>query len=137
MRYFTILLCLVFWSAAHADEQSDADIAALNQHGFELYYAGKYAEALPVAKQYAELIERRYGTAHSEYATALYYISEILRATNRLTEAEPLFRQALAIGEKSLGADNPKLAQAKTRAPFEKHLIKSNFYNHSKYLWYH
>ena len=62
------------------------------------------------AEQYAELIERRYGTAHSEYATALYYIAEVLRASNRLIEAEPLYREALAIGEKSLGADDPKLA---------------------------
>ena len=72
---------LLHLSSFHARAQSDADIAALKQHGFELYYAGKYAEALPVAKQYAELIERRYGTAHSEYATALYYIAEVLRAT--------------------------------------------------------
>ena len=31
----------------------------------------------------------------------------LLRATNRLREAEPLYRRALAISEKSLGADNP------------------------------
>ena len=33
--------------------QRDAEITALKQHGIELFQAGKYAEALPVAKQYA------------------------------------------------------------------------------------
>ncbi len=110
-----LLLSLAFAIAsvpppALAQSPSDAEITALKQHGFELFKAGKYAEALPVAKQYAELIQKRYGTAHSEYAIALYYIAEVLRASNRITEAEPLYREALAIGEKSLGADDPKLA---------------------------
>jgi tetratricopeptide (TPR) repeat protein len=94
-----------------AQPVSDAEITALKHHGFELFQPGKYAEALPVAKQYAELIERRYGPAHSEYATALYYIAEVQRASNRLTEAEPLYVQALVIGEKSLGDEDPKLTE--------------------------
>jgi tetratricopeptide (TPR) repeat protein len=34
----------------------------------------------------------------------------LLRATNRLGEAEPLYRRALAIDERSLGPDHPKVA---------------------------
>ena len=94
-----------------AQAPGDGEIAALKQHGFELFQAGKYADALPVAKRYAELIEGRYGSAHAEYATALYYIAEVLRASNRLTDAEPLYLQALAIAEKSLGDEDPKLAE--------------------------
>ena len=44
-----------------AQAPGDGEIAALKQHGFELFQAGKYADALPVAKRYAELIEGRYG----------------------------------------------------------------------------
>lgn len=105
---FAMLIAIV--SPVSVWAQSDDDIAALKQRGFELYQAGKYDEALPVANQYAGVIEGRYGTAHPEYAIALYYIAEVLRASNRLTDAEPLYRQALAIGEKALGADDPKLA---------------------------
>ena len=34
----------------------------------------------------------------------------MLRQTNRLAEAEPLYRRALAIDEKSFGPDHPKVA---------------------------
>jgi hypothetical protein len=36
----------------------------------------------------------------------------LLRATNRLGDAEPLYRRALAIGEASLGNDHPNVATA-------------------------
>ena len=41
---------------------------------------------------------------------ALTVASLLLHATNRLAEAEPLMRRALAIDEKTLGADHPNLA---------------------------
>jgi tetratricopeptide (TPR) repeat protein len=43
-------------------------------------------------------------------ATGLNNLAELLSDTNRLAEAEPLFRRALAITEKSLGPDHPNLA---------------------------
>jgi hypothetical protein len=36
----------------------------------------------------------------------------LLQATNRLADAEPLSRRALAIREKSLGPDHPDVAQS-------------------------
>jgi hypothetical protein len=43
-------------------------------------------------------------------ATALNNLAGLLRATNRLVEAEPLFRRALAIDEQSYGLDHPTVA---------------------------
>jgi hypothetical protein len=43
-------------------------------------------------------------------ALLLNNLAGLLRATTRLTEAEPLFRRALAIDEKSFGPDHPKVA---------------------------
>ena len=37
-------------------------------------------------------------------------LAQLLKATNRLAEAEPLMRRALAIDEKSYGPDHPKVA---------------------------
>jgi len=37
-------------------------------------------------------------------------LAQLLKATNRLDEAEPLMRRALAIDEKSLGPDHPNVA---------------------------
>ena len=41
----------------------------------------------------------------------------LLQATNRLAEAEPLYRRALAIDEKSFGPEHPNVATASTTWP--------------------
>jgi tetratricopeptide (TPR) repeat protein len=43
-------------------------------------------------------------------ATGLNNLAGLLRATNRLGEAEPLFRRALAIDKASYGPDHPNVA---------------------------
>src|SRR6266516_2917658 len=43
-------------------------------------------------------------------AKDLNNLAGLLRATNRLTEAEPLYRRALAIDEKSYGPNHPEVA---------------------------
>jgi Tetratricopeptide repeat len=47
--------------------------------------------------------EKSYGPEHPNVATSLNNLAELLRDTNRLTEAEPLYRRALASDEKSYG----------------------------------
>jgi CHAT domain-containing protein len=51
-----------------------------------------------------------HGADHPEYANALNNLAQLLQATNRLAEAEPLMRRALAIDEKSLGPEHPDVA---------------------------
>ena len=43
-------------------------------------------------------------------ASDLNNLALLLQATNRLSEAEPLMRRALAIDEQSFGEDHPKVA---------------------------
>ena len=43
-------------------------------------------------------------------AIGLNNLAQLLQATNRLAEAEPLMRRALAIDEKSYGPDHPNVA---------------------------
>ena len=45
-----------------------------------------------------------------EYALALNNLAQLLQDTNRLAEAEPLMRRALAIDEQSYGPDHPNVA---------------------------
>ena len=47
-------------------------------------------------------------------AIRLNNLAQLLQATNRLAEAEPLMRRALAIDEKSYGPDHPKVATTST-----------------------
>ena len=43
-------------------------------------------------------------------ATSLNNLAQLLQATNRLGEAEPLMRRALEIDEQSYGPDHPNVA---------------------------
>jgi tetratricopeptide (TPR) repeat protein len=54
--------------------------------------------------------ERSYGPDHPEVAINLNNLALLLKATNRLAEAEPLMRRALAIDEPSYGPDHPKFS---------------------------
>jgi hypothetical protein len=54
--------------------------------------------------------EASLGKDHPTVAIRLNNLAQLLQATNRLGEAEPLMRRALAIGEASLGNDHPTVA---------------------------
>src|SRR5262245_36346251 len=94
-------------SPAHA--QSDSELKALNNRVTELYRAGKFSEAIPLAQRYADAMKARHGPEHAEYATALNNLAQLLQNTNRLSEAEPLMRRALSINENSFGPEHPNV----------------------------
>jgi hypothetical protein len=47
---------------------------------------------------------------HPDVAIDLNNLAQLLQATNRLAEAEPLMRRALEIDERSYGSEHPKVA---------------------------
>jgi tetratricopeptide (TPR) repeat protein len=69
-----------------------------------------FAEALKWHQLCLELSQFRLGPNHSSTAAALNNLAALLQATNRLAEAEPLMRRALAIDEVSYGNDYPVVA---------------------------
>ena len=54
--------------------------------------------------------EKSYGPEHPRVAIDLNNLAQLLQATNRLGEAEPLMKRALAIDEKSYGPEHPNVA---------------------------
>jgi CHAT domain-containing protein/tetratricopeptide (TPR) repeat protein len=76
----------------------------------ELHNTDQDSEAISLAKHYAEETKIRYGDKAQQYATALNNLAALLNDTNRLVEAERLYRQALEIDEKR-GADDPDVAR--------------------------
>ena len=55
--------------------------------------------------------ETSFGRHHPNVAIRLNNLAQLLQATNRLAEAEPLMRRALTIDEKSLGPEHPNVAR--------------------------
>ena len=102
-----LTLCVVSLARAQIGE---AD--ALNQRVIELYHAGKFADAIPLAQQVLAIREKALGPNHPDIAEALNDLAELYRSQGRYAEAEPLFKRSLAILEKALGPDHPDVATA-------------------------
>jgi tetratricopeptide (TPR) repeat protein len=69
-----------------------------------------FAEALRWYEQGLTECEQRLGPEHPGTASALINLAALLQVTNRMAEAEPLMRRALAIDEACCGNDHPKMA---------------------------
>ncbi|MCX7097982.1 MAG: tetratricopeptide repeat protein [Methylococcales bacterium] len=100
------------WEAALTLLKQVADKAprwfeARNRLGEMLYRLARYPEAETEWTALQGLAQ-----SDAEKATALNNLAQLLKATNRLSEAEPLMRRALAIYEASYGKDHPNVATA-------------------------
>jgi CHAT domain-containing protein/Tfp pilus assembly protein PilF len=96
-----------------ADEQDDgAKVLSLNKQVIELYQAGKFSEAIPIAQEFLELCEKAVGPNHPGTAYALNNLATLYYSMGDYAKAEPLFQRALKINEKALGPDHPGTAHA-------------------------
>jgi tetratricopeptide (TPR) repeat protein/CHAT domain-containing protein len=84
----------------------DDDLDSLNQQVVELYQAGKYAEATPIADRVLALAERRFGPDHPQVGTRLNDLALLYRAQGRYADAEPLYKRVLGMVEKAFGRDH-------------------------------
>src|SRR5215475_6586170 len=106
-----IAVLLVLSGLAPALAQSD-DLAALDRQIGQLYQAGKYDEAIPVAQRLVELTRTRFGKEHRAHANALGILGDLYREKGRYAEAEPLYKSAHSILEKELGPNHEEVGQS-------------------------
>lgn len=93
-------------------QPGDGELAVLNTQVSQLYGAGKYSEAIPIALRAIELAERIHGPDHSAMGQALNSLADLYRAQGRFAEAEPLYLRSLTIIEKALGPAHPSIASS-------------------------
>ena len=98
--------------------------ASLSTLAHLLQANNRRAQAEPLMCRALTIAEKSYGTEHPIFAIRLNNLAHLLAdtdhlaeadahllaATDRLAEAEPLYRRALAIDEKSYGAEHPDVA---------------------------
>ena len=94
--------------AAEAEDASKADV--LNRQVVELYQAGKYQEAVPIARQLLEIHQGLSGPQHRDTAASLNNLAMLYQAMGDYAKAEPLYQRALTILEKALGPQHPSTA---------------------------
>src|SRR2546430_7128501 len=101
-----LFVMLASSSSAQTGAKPD-DLSSLVGQARQLYEAGKYAEAVPLAQRVVELAEKQFGPEHPNVATSLNYLAELYREQGSYAEAEPLHKRALAIREKTLDPEHP------------------------------
>ena len=82
----------------------------LNAEVTQLYRQGRYAEAIPRARETLAIREKALGPEHPDVAQSLNNLAGLYRAQGQYAPAEPLYRRALAIWEKALGPEHPDVA---------------------------
>ena len=71
----------------------------LNREVGQLYDAGQYDEAIPLAKRVLTICEKTLGPNHPDVAGPLNYLALLYAAKGDYAKAEPLYQRALAITE--------------------------------------
>jgi tetratricopeptide (TPR) repeat protein len=77
------------------------DVEALKQQVAELSKAGKYDEAIPIAKKILELREAQGGAENPGNANSLYRLAELYAKKRDYAKAEPLYQRALNLQQRS------------------------------------
>jgi tetratricopeptide (TPR) repeat protein/CHAT domain-containing protein len=73
---------------------------------------GKYAEAIPLAKQVVVIVERVFGTDNFVVASMLSSLALLYAQKGELVQVEPLLQRALSINEKTFGQDHEEVAES-------------------------
>jgi tetratricopeptide (TPR) repeat protein len=95
------------------DREADlAKLSSLNAKVVELYQAGKFSEAIPIAKKALELSTTALGPDNPDTATALTRLALLYKSKSEYAKAERLYQRALKIYETALGPDNSVTATA-------------------------
>jgi CHAT domain-containing protein/Tfp pilus assembly protein PilF len=111
IRLLLLAAALALWPCSLALAQSkQAD--AISARVEELYKAGKYADALPLAQQALAVAEEEVGRENWTLARPLNNLAQIYERQGRLADAELMYRRALALYEKAVGANHPYVATA-------------------------
>jgi tetratricopeptide (TPR) repeat protein len=108
---------LLFGNASISAAQPGDEATALNKKVIELYKAGRYADAIPIAQQVLAIREMALGRDHPNVATALTWLALVYSSQGRHADAEPLYQRALAIREKALGGDHPSESPPRSALP--------------------
>src|SRR5262249_23609891 len=104
---FIAILALLTFGALAAESAQPGDIIAVNKAFQDHYARGNYPAAQIDAQELERLVKARFGADHTYYAVALNNLAIVYRAQGKYSEAEGLYKRALAIREKALGANHP------------------------------
>lgn len=109
-RHWTTLLGIVLLSLVSPAFSQDAEWDALNKQVMEHYRAGRYDQAVEIAKRSLELAEANGDPNSESVATSLNNLAGLYQAVGEYEQAEPIYLRSLDILEKTRGPEHPLFA---------------------------
>jgi tetratricopeptide (TPR) repeat protein len=100
----------LFGAISFALAQQKDEATELNNKVTELYNAGRYSDAIPIAQRLLMIRERTLGRDHPDVAQTLNNLAELYKSQGHYADAEALYRRSLNIAENALGRDHPAVA---------------------------
>lgn len=100
--------------AAPQNQQQLAEAERLNSQLIELFGAGKYKEAIPIAQRVLRIWETQLGPLHADVAAAYSNLGELHRQLGDLATAKPLHERSLKIRERIHGQNHADTALSAT-----------------------
>jgi tetratricopeptide (TPR) repeat protein len=91
-------------------EATDTTLNALYQRIVELYEAGTYDEAVPLADELLSSIQMRFGPNSTTAAAAMSVLARLYQAKGNFRDAEKHLNAALAINKQQLQPNHPNIA---------------------------
>ena len=97
------------------DEETQRQLGtalSLTKQAVALGNAGRYDEAIPLAEQVLQIVEKAFGVEDVTVSIAVKLVADFCQAKGDYVKAEPLFKRALNIREKVLPADDWLIAES-------------------------
>ena len=98
----------------------------LSRQVVALYNEHKLNEALPLAKQALQLLEKEFGREHPEIVGALTNLALIYMEQREFLKAEPLYQRVLKIYEKNYGPDDLKVTVTLINLGWVRYVLGAN-----------
>jgi CHAT domain-containing protein len=112
LGFFFLWLFVSLIAIAQTTPTDTQQSKSYNRQVTDLYQAGKYREALPIAHEAVRISERQWGKESYNYATNLNNLALIRSKLGDIELALENHKQALAIREKLLPKDDPDYNQS-------------------------
>jgi CHAT domain-containing protein len=96
--------------AATENDRALQDAHKLYGEVLKLQGAGKYDEAVALARRAVEIRERILGPDHPDVAAALNVLAVNFWIKGEYAQAEPIYQRILSVFERTLGPENPRIA---------------------------
>lgn len=104
------LILTVLCSLPASADQNFFPPEKLNRRIIDLYNAGRYEEAMPLALRSYKLVKRGLGENHPRMILALNNLAELKRKTGNFADAEALLLRSLKISLDYFEGDHPAIA---------------------------